>query len=202
MTVAACVQRDQVSSLPVATTCATDADVRYFPVGVFIDTRLAGVDKLVRRWYSEQLAAMGEPSLSCGSADLETYRLVWLRTFHHPVAVRVFRTDTSFHLEAVILDGRGGYEPGRVLQRVSRDLTREQWKAIIAELRRAHFWQEATTTHDGGDEGAQWIIEARRQGRYHLIDRWGGANDAAAARSIGMKLLDTAGLTQAVGPVY
>jgi hypothetical protein len=129
--------------------------------------------------------------------DTETYRFLWLRTWENPVAVRVFQRGDDFGLEAVILDGAGGYDPGQVSRRVTRALSRDEWQMVIARLQRIQFWQMATTGGNLGLDGAQWIIEARRDGRYHIVDRWGGTDSALG--SIGRLFLNLADL-KAVGP--
>jgi hypothetical protein len=140
---------------------------------------------------------MGEPSLSCGVlADTETYRFLWLPTWQNPVAVRVFQRGADFGLEAVILDGAGGYDPGQVSRRVTSALSRDEWHTVIAQLRRIQFWQMETTGGNHGFDGAQWIVEARRDGRYHIVDRWEGADSALG--SIGTLFLNLADL-KAVG---
>src|SRR5215469_15820751 len=61
----------------------------YFPAGAL--SRYAQVDTARARWYSGLLTALDEPSLLQTSKNpaLQSYRFVWLRTFHHPVAVRL-----------------------------------------------------------------------------------------------------------------
>ena len=144
---------------------------------------------------------MEEPSLSCGTLeDTETYRFLWLRTFHNPIAVRVFRRGNDYGLEAVILDGAGGYEPGLVSRRVTRKLSRDQWRTVTAKLEDVQFWQMPTNAvYLAGKDGAQWIVEARRDGRYHVVDRWTGTNDGL--ESVGRLFLDLASLSN-VSPVY
>jgi hypothetical protein len=155
--------------LPVADSCPDAPEARYFPAGV-LDER-DRLDLLVRQWFSQHLAAMEEPSLSCGVLEeTETYRFLWLRSFHNPIAVRVFRRASNYCLEAVILDGKGGYEPGNVSRRVTKELSGDQWRAVIARLEALQLWQMATASDDNfqGTDGAELIVEARRDGRYHV----------------------------------
>src|SRR5262245_42348787 len=152
--------------------CPEALVARYFPIGVFGSP---DTDLFHRQWYYIHLAAMEEPSLSCGALeDTEAYRFLWLRSSHNPIAVRVFRRGVDYSLEAVILDGNGGYEPGHVSRRVTKTLSRDQWQAVIAGLEGVQFWQMATQCDELGLDGAQWIVEARRGGRYHIVDRWSG----------------------------
>jgi hypothetical protein len=72
---------------------------------------------LGRRWYSQHLRAMSEPSLSCGRPKGEVYRFLWLRTWGRPVAVRVEAAPGDLFVAAVELDGAAG-RPGKVSRRV------------------------------------------------------------------------------------
>ncbi len=186
---------------PIAASCPEQPAARFFPVGSFRDPRWAEGDLFVRRWYSRSLAAMDEPSLSCGPSEAsESYRFVWLRSFHSPVAVRVYASHEQFNLAAVILDGQGGYEPGRVIRRVNKQLSRTQWEEVTAIVARLRFWSMPSTQPvAGGMDGAQWIVEARSEDRYHFVDRWSGADGVEA---VGLKFLDLAGVRNDVGPIY
>jgi hypothetical protein len=183
---------------PVAESCAESPEVRYFPVGTFGPRNS---DLFVREWYSKHLVAMEEPSLSCGVLeDTETYRFLWLRTFHNPVAIRVFRLGDDYGLKAVVLDGAGGYDPGHVSRRVTRAMSHDEWQTVITRLEGVQFWQMAKNRADlVGFDGAQWIVEARRNGRYHIADRWTGTD--YGLESVGRLFLNLAYLND-VGPVY
>ena len=61
---------------------------RYFPSGALGDD-----SAFIENWYSGQLAALKEQPLCCGVEDPQTIvRFTWLRSFHHPVAIRLFRS--------------------------------------------------------------------------------------------------------------
>jgi hypothetical protein len=49
-----------------------------------------------------------------------------------------------------------------------------------------------------GNDGAEWIVEARRDGRYQVVFRWSGRD---GLESVGRLFLDLADLGD-VGPVY
>ena len=136
----------------------------------------ASLDQFQRQWYSKHLRAMSEPSLSCGSnSELETYRFLWLRTFHHPVAVRIARSETGVQLTAVELSGAGGYEPGSTLKQIHKSLSSDQWQKLTDGIETSEYWSQPSVEKDNfGLDGAQWIIEARRGQTYHIVDRWSG----------------------------
>jgi len=118
---------------------------------------------------------MGEPSISCGPiTEGETYRFVWLRTFHRSIAVRISRSGGGARLLMIELTGSGGYDPGAVARRVESTLSDGDWQALMAGLGQIRFWEMPTqlTSLELGLDGAQWIIEGRRGSEYHVVDRW------------------------------
>lgn len=130
-------------------------------------------EKFVIEWYTKHLKAMGEQSLfSQPDPQVESYRFLWLRSFHHPVAVRVWRTGDGQFLNVKQTSGMGGYEPGKLIANKTRQLTIMEWDDFVALLDRGCYWQLPSENDDMGSDGAQWILEGRREGRYHVVDRW------------------------------
>ncbi len=153
--------------------CAkVDAAEFYFPKGLFgAQLPKFDLDAFKREWYSKHLRAMAEPSLSCGQAAGESYRFLWLRTWGHPIAVRI-EAGGSNALTAVELDGTGGFEPGEVLRRVERQLGAEEWRTLSHSLKSLNLWRMPTRVPTQALDGAQWILEGRSERDYHVVDRW------------------------------
>jgi hypothetical protein len=145
-------------------------DTYYFPAGTFDDSR--GADAFRRAWYSRALAAMGEPSLSGKTTDAETYRLLWIRTWDPPVAIRFVPNPTAIVLHVVELDGEGGYDPGKVSRSDSKRLGRDESLAVLRALEAADIWNVPTNDTRLGLDGSQWVMEARRLDSYRVVDRW------------------------------
>lgn len=127
-------------------------------------------------WYSEALIDFEEPVLRAEQVS-ENYRLLWLRSFHRPVVLRMRRDSTGVQLWWKVNEVDWGDAPkSRVLEgsRVLPEAVWEQFEALLAEH---NYWQLPTTV-DGitGTDGAQWILEAAGGGRYHIVDRWSGAD--------------------------
>ena len=170
--------------------CPSKSDGEYyFPNGALnqADERS---DTFIRGWYSSQLTAMAEPSLSCGLRPGQEYRFTWLRTFHHPVVVRVSQNQGRVSLTAIELNGAGGYEPGKVLRRKEATLSNAQFRDLQAALAGASFWSIPTTEENSGLDGAEWIVEASDNGRYHVVVRW-SPNDGPI-HALGMQFLKIA----------
>jgi hypothetical protein len=143
------------------------------------------------RWGGgAHLEAMGEPSLwlAAQKADVHVYRFLWLRTFHHPVALRIdVAPDGTARLSAKVTTGAGGYEPGVLRTDKSVPLTRAQVKRFLDGLEKAKFWTLPTAEPEavGKDgsiritlDGALWTIEGVTDGRYHVVDRHSPARGA------------------------
>src|SRR5262245_21690105 len=91
-------------------------------------------------WYCNHLRALGEVGLPRGS---ESYRFVYLRCYHRPIIVRVQRIGQRWLLFAGVLSGKGGYEPGQVVQRVYRELAVTEAEVLQRRLSEAGFWSQA-----------------------------------------------------------
>lgn len=168
---------------------ARTSDEYYFQRGS-LRAGNAKSDDFVRGWYSEQLAAMGEPSLSCGSPG-EAYRFTWLRTFHHPVAVRVQVAGGRATLHASELDGAGGYAPGHVLRRLDKVLDAADFADLKRTFDESGLASLPTSVASYGFDGSEWIVETAGPGGYHLVVRW--TPEDGPVRSVGLLLLGLTG---------
>jgi hypothetical protein len=159
---------DVVISCPPA-----NSDVFYYPERAF-DAQYDDMDKSFRQGFTEHLAAMKEPSLSCGSAsERETYRLLFVPAFNHPVVIRVTNTTSGIVLESTELSGEGGYAPGAPIERKRIQLSEGDWKELKTAITASMFWS-ATTSSEAliGIDGDRWIIEGRKSREYHAVGRF------------------------------
>lgn len=149
------------------------AQTTYFPKGALSAKERS--DNFKARWYSDQLKALDEPSLleEAKNPSLESYRFVWLRTFHHPVAVRLdMKADGSGVLTTKIASGAGGYEPGKLTKNTSLSLDRESVERFLGQIKSGGFWDLPSYDTVMGFDGAEWIIEGVKNGTYHVVNRW------------------------------
>jgi hypothetical protein len=142
-------------------------------------THAAPLDAFRSQWYSTQLAAMREPVLP--DAPDTVYRFLWLRTFQPGIAVRIGCARDSCQMVATMLSGAGGYAPATVVKHVVRTLSAPEVTEFHRQLESIDFWRpqpEGGTAvgfnPDGtmymGLDGAEWVLEGRRLGTYHLWD--------------------------------
>ena len=125
-------------------------------------------------WYAKHLAALGEPPLYfCNGGVEESYRFLWLRTFHHPVVVRIWKWGGAQFLNVKELDGAGGYAPGKLILNRTRELTADEWDEFTNLVEQSCYWRMPSEDEDlTGMDGAQWILEGIKQERAHVVDRW------------------------------
>ena len=162
---------------------------RYFPPRSFDDE--PKVDEFLSWWYSAALKALDEPSLWewSKSQKEESYRFLWLRTFHHPVAVRInIKDDGSSQLTTKVTSGVGGYNPGVLTTSRLTTLTRVQTDHFLGELKRVEFWKIDSRLRDEGLDGAEWIIEGVRERIYGVVTRWSPKD--GPVRELGLFILE------------
>lgn len=182
---AACAHEDN------AARCTAVQPGQYFPVKTFAEQKDRwNRDDFVQRWYGKHLCAMAEEPMAQRKVN-EAYRFLWLRSFHHPISVRIETAGGKAALVAVELDGQGGYEPGAVDRRKTRTLGAEEWRGLADAVAAAGFWEMPTIDpkEQNGEDGAEWIIEGYRSGTYHVVDRWDGP---APIRAVGDAFLRAA----------
>jgi hypothetical protein len=115
-----------------------------------------------------------------------------LRSFHHPVAIRVYSSNTNRDIVTSEADGAGGYEPGRLIRRDSATLSAEDWRGFLETIEETQYWARPVTDPTvSGLDGAEWIMEGCRHGRDQLVQRWTPRDTGATAfmHRLGVALL-------------
>ena len=167
-----------------------------------------GDEKLKVEWYSRFLAALHEPSLWEASRTQRTpsYRFLWLRSFHHPVAVRLgVQSDRTAVVTTTITGGQGGYEPGKIIKTRTRKLNSEETRWFLDLVDEVKFWSLPTNPPKDpnvvGLDGAQWVLEGVKDNQYHVVDRWSPEKGEVHTLGITM-LIDLAELKLLYQDVY
>jgi hypothetical protein len=180
---------------------APGGQAEFFERGLFYREH-DDLDRFIRGWYSNHLTAMEEPSLVTSvSVDTEIYRFLWLRTFHHPIAVRITRRAGATTLHGVRLDGAGGYDPGKITDRFDKPVSAEDFRRLQKQLDATQFWTMPTLEERlVVADGARWIIEGWRNGARHVTDRW--TPSEGPYRKTGLLFLELAGWSFPKEEVY
>jgi len=140
------------------------------------------------KWYSSELEALREPSLfaQVNTSAPESYRFLWLRSFHHPIAIRMdIHSDGTSTLTAKMAVGGGCYDSCALLLNKIYTISKEETQSSLQRVDKAGFWSAPTLAEEEtGSDGARWIIEGVKNGQYHVVDRWSPAN--GVARELGL----------------
>lgn len=166
-------------SLALLSSATLIAQQTFFPKGAF-DAN-PRTDKFLSEWYSAEVVALKEPSLltRSPSTSSESYRFLWLRSFHHPISIRLdVREDGTGTLTTKVAEGAAGYpdtSKGKpLIQDESRSISAEQTQAFLKLVNQVEFWS-VPAYQDGdqtGTDGSEWIVEGTKAGHYHVIARW------------------------------
>ena len=172
----------------------------YFPAKDLDRFPPAFRDRLDESSGDENLWRMGEPSFLNLRLDpaYHGYRFLWLRSFHPSIAVRIdIEPSGRGVLTAKRLSGKGGYHPGHLIEKRTKDLSARTVMAFLDRLTRADFWHSLPLDRSGLD-GAYWILEGVKDGSYHIEERWSPVR--GAFRNACLFLLERSGLD--IDPVY
>jgi hypothetical protein len=170
------------------------AQTEYFPAVALSDSAWSA--QFLNDWYSRQLKAMNELPLAALENEDESYRFLWLRSFHEPIAIHVWRKGVGHFITVKRLNGRGGYAPGTFNLYWARSLSENDWDAFMMHLEHSEYWSMSTKDDRMLTDGAQWIMEGYREGRYHVVDRQ--SPDAGAYRDACLHLLRQSGLLEEI----
>ena len=177
-----------------------DSTVLYFKTKPnWQDTTRDALDSFVNSWYSHMLFALKEPILKDYDGAKEVYRFTWLRSFNHPVVIRLEKQGDSVRLISKVSDGAAGYEPGKIFFDTILNITQKQVDVINHHLNSAKFWTLQTETRDNdGKDGSEWIIEVYKDNQYHMAVRWTPMK-GTAFRRIGEYMLSISQINNETG---
>ncbi len=141
----------------------------FFPAGAFS----RGGIEFGAGWYANHLRAFKEPSIQPSpQMHAETYRFTMLPTFNFPLTVRLtVAPDGSGTAVAKRLTGKGGYEPGKLDFERTYAITQKKVQTLRSTLAARKFWQMPTSLERTVCDGSEYIFEASRDNRYHVITR-------------------------------
>jgi len=154
----------------------------YFPRGKLSDDYWYDNKKI--EFYSECLIAMQEPSLmeiSKTRQQVDIYRFLLMRTFDHPVCIRIEISNSGdATVYKKVTSGKGGYYPGNLLVSETRNITKNDVQALLKQINETKLWELQSSDFpvykkDGENwlittDGSSWIFEGLKDGKYQLIE--------------------------------
>ena len=133
------------------------------------------LDTFVNQWFSHFMTKFELQNYSEKYSGFESYRILWLRTFHNPIVIEIQDKKESVKLSYKISDGAGGYEFGNLSQDTTFLINRKDWNKLIQLIQKSGFWNLTTDKDEiPGCDGSELIMEGHNENGYHMIYRWGG----------------------------
>ncbi|MEA3207004.1 MAG: hypothetical protein QOE70_61 [Chthoniobacter sp.] len=170
----------------------------YFPERVF-RTAIDG-ESFLELWRARNLRDLGEASIYArrSSPEAHSYRLTWHRSFDPEIVVRI---DVEPDGSALLTAKHLARHPlkGNTPTSHTKKLTRWRGQRLVQQIDRSGFWIAPTYLEMDGLDGAMWLFEGCRDGRYHVVDRWSPKN-GDPLKTLGLNMLEAAGFWR--GPVY
>ena len=123
-------------------------------------------------WQSDglkvQLSALAEPCLYNLSIPekYEVYRFTWLRSFDHPIVVRVVKSCEEYNIYWKIGKGSGGYKPEGIRECGKRELTKKEWNEFKEVFERIKFDELPHSDYQPSCDGAIWTLEKANSNYY------------------------------------
>ena len=172
----------------------------YFPA-ILNDTIEGRYPELVnfkQKWYSTSLYSFKVPILYNKNDSQTIYRLLWLRSFLQPVCFSMEEFKGEYFLNAKTLDRQPAFIPvylnrkKKILDTTLKadhlafivfdttiNLKTRQWNQIENYLSKLDFWNSpiADPADENTSDGSNWIIEGRKNNKYHFIDRRNARGD-------------------------
>jgi hypothetical protein len=122
------------------------------------------------------LAAMKEPSLvpAKGNAEDFALRFFWLRSFHEPISIRIWRAGTGYRVRAVRMVKLSHYGPAPIAEDTTRDLKTEEWAEVTRLMGGKIFWSPLSKEEQEAiplvRDGSIWFFERLADGKRSYLE--------------------------------
>ena len=154
------------------------------------------------RW-GKYLASLQEPDIARTGDGRDVWRVLWLRSFHPAVAVRVVRDGDSV---SIITSQLRPLDSARTaLRRDSMPVPLAVWDDIHRTNAARDIWTTVAPPWEGvGLDGALWILETREGNRYHAVEWWSPTErpDSYGYRMLVLQILSMGGIRVPPDAVY
>jgi len=169
------------------------------PLALGQDTKSLDIGK---RW-GKYLTLLQEPDLAGTGDGRDVWRVLWLRSFHPAVAVRVVRDGDSL---SIITSQLRPLDSARTaLRRDSVPVPLAVWDDIHRSDAARQIWTTVAPLWEGISlDGALWILEAREGNRYHAVEWWSPSEEpnSYGYRILVLQILSMGGVRVPPDAVY
>lgn len=116
-----------------------------------------------------QLENLNEQSLNYSELkNKEIYRFTWLRSFHHPIAIRLENTNDKYYLFWKVGKGNGGFKPKGILEESKKEITKQEWEIFETLIEKEEYINIRNFQSYIIGDGSRWTLEAKNDGDYKV----------------------------------
>lgn len=90
------------------------------------------------------------------------YRFTWLRSFHHPIAIRIEKLENEIMLYWKVGKGAGGYEPKGLKKSGKKKLSLQEWIEFERLIKESNFDILPNEKYIPMTDGATWTLERKK----------------------------------------
>jgi hypothetical protein len=110
-----------------------------------------------------QLVGLQENCLYINKTEQNTtiYRFTWLRSFHHPIAIRIKKTNNEVMLFWKVGKGASGYEPEGLKESGMKRLSLDEWANFERLINESNFDSLPNEKYTPKTDGATWTLERK-----------------------------------------
>ena len=119
--------------------------------------------KRTAEWLEVQLRDLKEDCLYNNETmpNATIYRFTWLRSFHHPIAIRIEKSENEIILYWKVGKGAGGYEPKGLKKSGKKKLNPKDWTEFERLIKDSNFDSLPNNKYIPMTDGATWTIERK-----------------------------------------
>jgi hypothetical protein len=159
-----------------------DSKPQYFPVGLF--SKYPELSEWEARWYASELRQLREPSLleRKNRRGYSVYRFLLIPSFSPSLVIRLVVNPNGTGMLAAKLRTNGWGDDENAPREQTLPVSSEQVNEFLNLLHEADFWSLPTAKSGYGFDAEEWLLEGKRNGKYHVVDRWSGSMEATYSR--------------------
>jgi hypothetical protein len=174
----ACRPHDYGLAREVTTNCATDSAAARFFNGVLGPTADTGLART--QGFAETFERFDLPPLSCGVGIDEAYRIAYAPQRAESLILSAVRNGAERH----IISLRIRNSDKTVVRSETKSLNEDEWRRLETAFAAFNLWSRTPYPSAAGSthaiavaHGSAWIVEARKEGRYHALSRISNARE-------------------------
>lgn len=121
------------------------------------------IGKITAEWLEVQLRDLKEDCLYNNKTkpNATIYRFTWLRSFHHPIVIRIEKTANEILLYWKVGKGAGGYEPEGLKKSGKKKLSLKEWTEFESLVKGSDFDNLPNEKYIPMTDGSTWTLERK-----------------------------------------